>query len=147
MTLSPLPALAQEVDLSWLMEAHYAASSTTAEGVTGDFDLSAEDWVWTLDFANGASLDTSFVEQRSSAWKPSDGEVWAGAVLEVEEDPGELENGNTLCGAEEASFIVFTPVDEAQIGAALQIAVFSGETPPENIEDPSLCGTYIYEIR
>ncbi|MCW1920415.1 hypothetical protein NX862_16760 [Rhodobacter sp. KR11] len=147
LTLSPLPVLAQEVDLSWLMEAHYAAISTTSESVTGDIDLSAEDWVWTVDFQGGASLDASFVEQRSSAWMPGDGEVWAGAVLAVEEDPGELENGNTICGEDEASFIVFTPIDAAQIGAELQIAVFSGETPPENIEDPSLCGTYNYAIR
>lgn len=143
--LAALPALAQDDLMPWQSEASFAALSNTALSITGDIAFSDPDGDMVLTTADGTEIGLSFVEDRSSAWAIGDPEVWAGGVFAVDEDPGELENGNTLCGPEEASYIVFSPLDDGISGPYLQMAVFSGDAP-ENIDSPGLCGTLNYAL-
>ena len=137
--LAATPALAEDWTMPWQEDASFAAYSTTAESVTGDISISGSDSEKVLTTADGSEIGLSFVEDRSSGWNLNDNEVWPGGVFALDEDPGALENGNTLCGEDSASYLVFTPLDEE----TLQMAVFSGNAP-ENIESPGLCGTYNY---
>lgn len=139
--LAATPALAEDWTMPWQEDASFAAYSTTAESVTGDISISGSDSEKVLTTADGTEIGLSFVEDRSSGWNLNDNEVWPGGVFALDEDPGALVNGNTLCGGEEATYLVFTPLDDT----LLQMAVFSGRAP-ENIESPGLCGTYNYSI-
>ena len=139
--LTTSPALAEDWTMPWQEDASFAAYSTTAESVTGDLEISGSDAEKVLTTTDGTEIGLSFVEDRSSGWNLNDNEVWPGGVFALDEDPGALENGNTLCGEDSASYLVFTPLDEE----TLQMAVFSGAAP-ENIESPGLCGTYKYSI-
>lgn len=136
------PALAQD-SMPWQTDAGFAALSNTAMAITGDIFLEGSEQEKTLTTANGTEIGLSFIEDRSSGWNLSDNEVWPGAVFAVDEDPGELENGNTLCGEDAATYVVFTPIEDSA-GPFLQMAVFSGAAP-ENIESAGLCGTLNYE--
>ena len=140
-----LPAFAQSDVMPWQTEGRFAALSNTAVSITGDITLSDPDGDMTLTTANGSEIGLSFVEDRSSAWSPGDPEVWPGGVFAIDEDPGALENGNTLCGTRAATYLVFTPFDDLIAGPYLQMAVFSGAAP-ENIESPGLCGTLNYTV-
>ncbi|MBL8562249.1 MAG: hypothetical protein JNN06_08205 [Gemmobacter sp.] len=141
LVLAASPTLAEDWTMPWQEDASFAAYSTTAESVTGDLSISGSETEKVLTTADGTEIGLSFVEDRSSGWNLNDNEVWPGGVFAIDEDPGALVNGNTLCGAEAATYLVFTPLDDT----LLQMAVFSGEAP-ENIESPGLCGTYNYSI-
>lgn len=137
----PSVAFAEDWTMPWQEDASFAAHSTTAESVTGDISISGSDSEKVLTTADGSEIGLSFVEDRSSGWNLNDNEVWPGGVFAIDEDPGALVNGNTLCGGEDATYLVFTPLDDT----LLQMAVFSGDAP-ENIESAGLCGTYNYSI-
>lgn len=139
--LAATPALAEDWTMPWQKDASFAAYSTTAESVTGDLSISGSDAEKVLTTSTGHEIGLTFVEDRSSGWNLNDNEVWPGGVFAIDEDPGPLVNDNTLCGAEAATYLVFTPLDDT----LLQMAVFSGDAP-ENIESPGLCGTYNYSI-
>ena len=109
--------------------------------MTGDISISGSDSEKVLTTSTGDEIGLTFVEDRSSGWNLNDNEVWPGGVFAIDADPGKMVNDNTLCGAEDATYLVFTPLDET----LLQMAVFSGDAP-ENIESPGLCGTYNYII-
>lgn len=131
--------------MPWQEEVSFAALSDTAMAITGDISLSGDLPDRVLTTAGGAEIWLSFVEDWSSAWNFGDPEVWSGGIYAVEEDPGALENGNTLCGADPATYVVFTPIESEFTGAFLQLAVFSGDQP-ENIDSPGLCGTLNYAL-
>jgi hypothetical protein len=143
--LCALPAYAQDDGMPWQTDASFAAVSNTSMSITGDISISGDDAEKTLTTASGTEIFVYFVEDRSSGWSLSDNEVWPGGVFAVEEDPGQLENGNTLCGSDEATYVVFTPFDDQPAGPYLQMAVFSGDAP-ENIESAGLCGTLNYAL-
>lgn len=138
-----LTTTAQAQDMPWQTDISLGALSSTAMAITGDISISGPDEEKVITTASGAEVWLSFHEDRSSGWNLSDNEVWPGGVYEVTEDPGALENDNTLCGEAAASYIVFTPIEDAIMGAFLQLAVFSGDAP-ENIESAGLCGTLNY---
>lgn len=131
--------------MPWQSDASFAALSNTALSITGDIELTGPDDAKTLTTANGTEIGLTFVEDRSSGWNLSDNEVWSGGVYAVTEDPGELENGNTLCGAEAATYLVFSDMNDPIAGPYLQVAVFSGQSP-ENIESAGFCGTLNYAL-
>lgn len=131
--------------MPWQTDASFAALSNTALSITGDIDLSGTDGDTVLMTANGSEISLSFVEDRSSGWNLNDNEVWPGGVFAVNEYPGELENGNTLCGGDVPTHIVFTPLEDEIMGPYLQLAVFSGDAP-ENIDSAGLCGTLNYAL-
>ncbi len=137
--LTPPATFAEDWTMPWQVDASFAALSSTAQSVTGDISVHGSDAEKVLITADGTEIGLTFVEDRSSGWNLNDNEVWPGGVFALDEDPGALENGNTLCGEDSASYLVFTPLDEE----TLQMAVFSGNAP-ENIESPGLCGTYNY---
>lgn len=136
------PALAE---MPWNQDIQLAALSDTAMAITGDIDISGPDEEKVITTAGGAEIWLSYYEDRSSGWNMADNEVWPGGVYEVTEDPGELENGNSLCGEYAASFLVFTPIEDEIMGEFLQIAVFAGDAP-ENIESAGLCGTLNFAL-
>ncbi len=139
------PALAQEDEMPWQSDTSFAALSATAFSITGDISLTGTAQEKTLQTASGDEIFLHFVEDRSSAWNLSDPEIWPGAIFSVVEDPGPLENGNTLCGDGPATYLVFTPLEDDIAGSILQIAVFAG-APPENIDSNGLCGTLNYAL-
>lgn len=137
--------LAQDA-MPWEENGTFPAYSTTAEAVTGDITLRGGEVNKILTTAGGAEIPLIYVEDSSSAWNLGDPEVWSGGIFAVAEDPGELENGNYLCGADwDATFVVFTPIELPGMDPILQMAVFGGDQP-DNIDDPDLCGTYNYVI-
>lgn len=141
--LMAMAAMAQAEDwtMPWQKDASFAAYSTTAASITGDISIRGTDSEKVLTTGTGTEITLTFVEDRSSGWNLNDNEVWPGGVFAIAQDPGKLVNDNTLCGADPATYLVFTPLDDA----LLQMAVFSGAAP-ENIESPGLCGTYNYSI-
>lgn len=139
------PVLAQDQLMPWQRDASFAALSDTAFSITGDITLTGTPEEKILTTASGAEIYLHFVEDRSSGWNLSDPEVWPGGVFAVDEDPGELENGNTLCGEDPATYLVFTPLEDSIAGSILQIAVFNGAAP-ENIDSNGLCGTFNYAL-
>lgn len=139
------PAFAQDDQMPWHDDASFAALSNTASSITGDISLTGDAQEKTLTTASGTEISLDFVEDRSSGWNLSDPEVWPGAVFAIDEDPGPLENDNTLCGDRPATYLVFTPLDDEIAGSILQIAVFAGAAP-ENIDSNGLCGTLNYGL-
>jgi hypothetical protein len=121
----------------WEGEATLAAYSKTAMSITGDIALSGPEDARVVAFASGASAVLQPVGTVAGNWSLSGSEVMDGAAFAIQADPGVLENGNSLCGADmPARFVVFT--EEADF---VQMAVFSGEQPT-GIDAPGLCGTY-----
>ncbi len=139
------PAFAQDDEMPWHSDASFAALSDTAFSITGDITLTGTALAKILKTASGGEISLHFVEDRSSAWNLSDPEIWPGAVFAIAEDPGPLENGNTLCGDGPATYLVFTPLEDDIAGSILQIAVFAGASP-ENIDSNGLCGTLNYAL-
>ncbi len=139
-----LPVFALETQMPWQRDARFAALSNTAFAITGDITLTGTAEDKTLTTANGTEISLHFVANRSSGWNLSDPEIWPGAIFAIHEDPGPLENGNTLCGDGPATYLVFTPLQDDIAGSILQIAVFAGAMP-ENIDSNGLCGTLSYD--
>jgi hypothetical protein len=99
-----------------------------------------------LTFEAGRSIDLVSVGASWREWSLSGGKQTA-EVFRIDQDPGELINGNTLCGGEEpAGYMVFFEDEMMGGGRSLQLAVFSGEEPPTDINSDGLCGTFGYAI-
>ncbi len=133
-------ACASQVKQLWRQAAIFEAASTTAMSITGTISLSrgASPNELTLRFETGKTLKLTSVTQ----WK-NGAEVFA-----TDGDPGELINGNTLCGGGEtpARYIVFA--DEEPVANFLQMsmAVFSSQLPPPDMNGADLCATFSYSI-
>lgn len=78
-------------------------------------------------------------------WDES-GEKSTASIYELSSDPGVLRQRNTLCGAGvKARFVVLWQSYQNGVGGAVNMAVWSSATKPENKDSPGLCGTYSYE--
>jgi hypothetical protein len=130
------PAAAQE-------KGNWRTASSTAQSITGDVAFSSEKIV--INF-------TSFPIARIRSLGPDqiravfDADSGTGGLyrLSIPADKKFLHH-NTLCGAEETQWMVTFVA-----GRSLQLAFFSGATPPVFTPDaiansPSLCGTYSYQ--
>lgn len=135
----------------WQDRGLYEPISSTARAITGAIVL------WgNPDFAEpGSELRITF-EAGPSIGLVSEGASWrewslsggkqTAEVFRIDEDPGELLNGNTLCGEDDtAGYLVFLE-GEMMGGRSLQLAVFSGDEPPFDINSDGLCGTFSYGI-
>lgn len=129
----------------WQDARSFSPYSRTATAITGTIKLSGNS-----DFATkGSSMTISFGNGRSVAltgeaasyrqWDWASDEKRTAEVFALSEDPGKLENGNTLCGESKAKYAVFFERD-----ATLNLAVFSSESPPHDINSTELCGTFSY---
>ncbi|WP_306755258.1 hypothetical protein [Paracoccus actinidiae] len=143
---SAVPATSQERHL-WQEAGTFEPYSRTAQAITGDMVLSGNP-----DFAApGSKMTVSFASQKpidlvsvGATWRKWDvgGDTLTAETFELAKDPGTLLNGNTLCSGQ-AHYVVFTDPwgFNEQI---VSIAVFSGKTPPADIDSEGLCGTFNY---
>jgi hypothetical protein len=99
-----------------------------------------------LTFEAGSSIDVVSEGASWREWSLSGGKQTA-EVFQIDQDPGELLNGNTLCGGEDAAgYMVFFEEEMMGGGRSLQLAVFSVDEPPFDINSDGLCGTFSYGI-
>lgn len=143
---SAVPAASQERHLR--QEAGtFEPYSRTAHAITGDMVLSGN-----LDFAvPGSKMTISFTGHEpidlvsvGATWRKWDpgGNTLTAETFELAKDPGTLLKGNVLC-SEQARYLVFT--DPWGFNEKIvSIAVFSGKTPPKDIDAEGLCGTFNY---
>ncbi|MGV8935580.1 MAG: hypothetical protein ACOH2J_00520 [Allorhizobium sp.] len=111
---------------------NYTAASNTAMSITGD--ISMDDF--SIVFANGETLD--FAELIADHFMV-DGRRVPGSVFSVE-TPGDpvLENGNTLCGNGDVTYVASW---SGGAGMTL-VAVFTGSEPPASADE--MCASYLY---
>lgn len=140
----------------WQEARSFAPISRTADAITGTITLSGnptfatEDSTMNMSFEKGASVA---LVSEGAFWRTwvlgSQGKQTA-EVFRLTNDPGSLQNGNTLCGkrdAEKKLFAVF--YEQSLFGGgdpSLTMAVFQSAGPPFNINSPGLCGTFTYAI-
>lgn len=116
--------------------------SRTAEAITGPVRVTDRTIVF-----NGRAVRTVFRGYRWRVWDLFDREKRTAGVYELLGDPGKLRQGNTLCGGtERARFVVLWESYSALSGGAVNMAVWSSATPPENKDSPGLCGTFNYVL-
>ena len=96
-----------------------------------------------ITFEAGPSIDLMSVGASWREWSLNGGKQTA-EVFQMAKDPGELLNGNTLCGGDGARYLVFFEDDIPGAGRLLQLAVFSGNDVPSDINSDGLCGTFNY---
>ncbi|BDA84566.1 hypothetical protein Sa4125_21080 [Aureimonas sp. SA4125] len=111
----------------------YSATSNTAMSITGDIDMDD----FSITFANGAMLNFSELVADHFV---VDGRDVPASVFRVA-DPADpvLENGNSLCGNGDVTYIASWGA-----GADMTLGVFTGDAPPES--DAEMCASYSYEI-
>ena len=66
-------------------------------------------------------------------------------LFRLSRDPGELLNGNTLCG-DNVRYLVFSEGDVLGETRLLEVAVFDSDTPPFDINSDGLCATFTYVV-
>ncbi len=99
-----------------------------------------------MTFEAGPSIDLVSVGATWREWDLGGGKQTA-EIFQIDQDPGELLNGNTLCGEDDAAgYLVFFEDEMMGGGRSLQLAVFSGDEPPFDINSDGLCGTFGYAV-
>lgn len=133
-------AWASQVKQLWRQATLFEAASTTAMSITGTISLSkgAGPNELTLKFENGKTVELTRVSQ----W--NDG----AEVFSTNGDPGELINGNTLCGGGDtpARYIVFENEEPIADFLLMSMAVFSSQSAPSDMNGADLCATFSYSI-
>lgn len=105
---------------------HWTAVSTTAMSITGDVSFSAT----RMTFAGGKHVALSFYKKAPQY-----------ALYRVlgTVNPSLL-RGNTLCGPKLPGYVAV-----ARSGRDVNLSFFWGGVPPQNLNAPSLCATYLYQ--
>lgn len=93
-------------------------------------------------FANVRSLKLTSEAASWRNWSWVTSEKQTGEVFKIDADPGALENGNTLCGSDAATYAVFFEEE----GRTLNMAVFRSAAPPDDNTSPDHCGGFSYDI-
>jgi hypothetical protein len=137
---------------TWQDRGLYEPISTTARAITGAIVLWGNPQfaqvgsTTRLTFEAGASIDLESEGASWREWSLSGGKQNA-EVFRIAQDPGELLNGNSLCGDSDAArYLVFSEDRLMSFELYLQVAIFSGAEPPFDINSEGLCGTYSYMI-
>lgn len=114
--------------------------SRTAQAITGPIIVSQEAIV----FGNGARAGLEFVTDRAGDWVGS-GKTTIAQIFKITSTPGELMNGNSLCGGEAPTFIA---IGQSELFGnwSLDMAVFQSATVPTDFHGDGLCGTYGYDL-
>lgn len=130
----------------WQDARPFTPYSRTASAITGTIELSGNPDFATkgslmkMTFANGVSVGLKAEAASYRHWDIGSEEKSTAEVFEIINDPGELENGNSLCGDRKPKYAVFSGS-----GSTLNLAVFGSETPPRDINSVGLCGTFSYD--
>lgn len=139
---------------AWQDARTFEPISRTATAITGAITLSgnpefaSEGSTMSLSFANGAAVKLTSVGASWRTWDLS-GEKQTAEAFVFSEHPGQLQNGNTLCGGEDSGqelYAVFYEHSLFNLPPTLNLALFEATEPPFDINSPGLCGTYSYEI-
>lgn len=153
--LMAVPALGQTASEHhvWQDNRQFVALSRTAEAITGSIELSGGIELavpgskTTLTFANGSAIRLTSVEASWRVWSLDGVTKHTAETFKLSQDPGVLENGNFLCGANSpARYVVFYEEDKFGPVPTLTMAVFSSRKSPTAISSPNLCGIYTYSI-
>ena len=78
-------------------------------------------------------------------WDLGGGGKQTAEVFRVASDPGELLNGNTLCG-DDVTYLAFFEGDLLPGTRLLQLVAFSGDDVPVDVNSAGLCATFNYDI-
>lgn len=139
----------------WQDARSFAPYSRTAATITGEIALSGNDAFATegstmsISFGNGASVDLTSEGASWRTWDVGGQGKQTAEVFRLSDDPGSLQNGNTLCGDGDPAQGLFAVFHEQSLfggDPSLTMAVFQSGEPPFDINSPGLCGTYSYEI-
>ena len=125
-----------------------AVAITSAITLSGLPEFGVEGTAMNLTFGSGASVELVSQGAFWRAWDLTGGQQTA-EVFELSQDPGPLENGNTLCGEGvpgENLYAVFYEYSLFDMSKTLGLAVFQSAEPPFDINSPGLCGTYSFAI-
>ena len=117
--------------------------------ITGDIGLSGNasfaEVGSTMQISFGAGEPVDLVSEGASwrQWSVA-GDKQTAEVFRLARDPGELLNGNTLCG-DEARYLVFS---ESWLGGGqtLEVAAFDSKKRPFDINSDGICATFTYVV-
>ena len=145
----------------WQEARSFPPLSRTALAITGEITLSGN-----AQFATKGSMMSMTFENGAMVFLTSEGASWrawgligadkkTAEVFRLSDDPGPLQNGNTLCGGNQGRasdqehhlYAVFYEDSLFGLDPLLTLAIFKSTKPPFDIDSPGLCGTYSYVIR
>lgn len=112
--------------------------SRTAIAVTGPVRITNK----TISF-NGKFVFSKLYGQYWRIWDES-GKKNSASIYELKSDPGKLRQGNTLCGSDQARYIVIWQNYDDLTGGSIRMNVYSSQHPPQDGDSEGLCGTYSY---
>lgn len=120
----------------------YTPSSRTSQAITGPIIISRDKIV----FGTGDVVDLRVVsEGQRGAWGDI-GEIKVAQIFEMQSDPGGLVDDIPLCGSGKPVRYLTVYQDQVFGAWVLSLAFFSGDTPPTQVDNPDLCGTFGYEM-
>jgi hypothetical protein len=153
LTLSASSALGQSAveHHVWQDARSFEPYSRTAQAITGPITLSGNPEfatpgsVMTLTFGNGVTVDLTSVGASWRKWQHYSEAKQTAEVFLLSEVPGELLNGNRLCGrpSEDPIYAVFHE-DRGYLPKLLNMAIFQSSEAPFDINSDGICGTYNY---
>ncbi|MEJ8476163.1 hypothetical protein [Roseibium algae] len=136
MALVQTTATAQTSPINDLPSA-FNPESNTSMAITGPIIASQS----LLIFGNGTQMKLRLLGETTGAWGVS-GQSLPAQIFSIGSNPGELMNGNTLCGPEGAPTYLVVFQFKSYGMWSLNLGVFNGSQPPVSMNDDGLCGTY-----
>lgn len=139
----------------WQEARYFSPISRTAAAITGPIRLSGNEVFATegsemrLTFGNGATVNLTSEGSSWRTWDVSGQGKQTAEVFRLSDNPGSLQNGNTLCGhanTEQNLYAVFYEQTFFGGDPTLTMAVFKSAEPPFDIDSSGLCGTFGYQI-
>lgn len=139
---------------AWQDARSFAPISRTASAITGAITLSGnpefaiEGSSMGLSFGDGAAVTLTSQGAFWRTWDVGGQGKQTAEVFRLFDDPGPLQNGNTLCGGGGPEPLYAAFYEQSLFGSdpTLTMAVFQSIEAPFDINSPGLCGTFTYEI-
>lgn len=100
----------------------------------------------TITFANGKAVRLTSVGASWRQWDDASSGKMTAEVFQMDNDPGALGGGSSLCGDPKTSparFIAFTEGSSSGL-PLIRLAIFSSAKAPQDINSDGLCGTFNY---
>ena len=141
---------------AWQDRRTFPPYSRTAEAITGAIKLSGNKrfasagGTMTVTFGRGKPVKLTSIGTSHRRWSDVSDQKVTAEVFRLENDPGRLKGGNTLCGdlvKEPARYMALNDAVGFDGEPILGVAVFSSKQVPKDINSPGLCGTFNYSIR
>jgi hypothetical protein len=150
-TLSAQSSIERHV---WQDARSFAPISRTASAITGAITLSGNPEFATegsstgLIFGDDAAVNLTSQDASWRTWDVGGQGKQTAEVFRLSDDPGPLQNGNTLCGGGNPEPLYAVFYEQSLFGGdpTLTMAVFQSIEPPFDINSSGLCGTFTYEI-